>query len=1595
MKHKLINYLLIAGALVFSASCAEEDWRGNGASGGDPIEIGEITVNETPQSRAHDNSDNWIWVPNEKIVVTATGKDNAQLGQATYHRNMTNDAWISDSPLQASVKQDGTVFTVSTVMPSATEKQNQDDAYNYVLTDYVMATGTEVSFDTDGKLTAKLKHRTVDVVAVLTKGENWESDEAFYEALSGCSATFYAGGTYAVNGFVVSGNDDSVDYNDNAGEESIAPGKKTYIFRAHLDAAQLAAGDGDATPLLQLTGLYDDALKGKYTRPDGVANGKRLTVTFSVDAPEVDITRSATSGDSSLKSGVAVVQDWLGKRALYGTDNVWDGTTKTRPEYNESTQTYTITTGAELAWLAGNKIETGQTVRLANNINLGEGLWTEGIGTSNFNGTFDGCGYVITMTNATTSLFNTIGEGATVRYLGVNAEINYTADESKVGGIARINKGTIQRCYVEGAITCTASCPGGIAGSNEGIIEDCYSTASVTTAEYYAGGIAGENLRGTIQRCYATGAISSKGAGGIVGSANSTNTIKNCIALNKSIAGGTGAFGAPFRIARSSSETTFADNYASPIIRGTWEKKDYFSGPDGGDLSKSNFIGKGADEEAFKGWLATVWSFDVDNANLPILQGFQSSVAQPVTTRKSTMIINTISNEADLKAFRESVNGGKNTYEGETVTLTANITVTGWTTVIGSGSDRYFNGTFDGAGFTIDITGTSSLFSTINEKGIVQNLGMTGNVTDKKNSNASGITNSNYGTIQYCFTSVNVTRTADNAAGIAADNSGTIRNCYTTGTITGTNAGGIAGNNGGTIRNCYTTGAITGTDNAGGIVGSNASAMGSSTLSACYATGTITGNEAGGIVGRNGMGGKTEKCIALNTGGISGSGTTPVVGRIAGINDSGTLTGNHASPGIPSNWTAADKEANKTNGADLTADNFTNVKNASGAFTSWSTAGTYDWDLTTANLPTLKGFTANQPVKDITRAKAIAKPLITSIATAADLEAFRASVNGGGDYTGKTVILTAPITVTGWTTGIGSSKVFAGTFDGQGYVIDLTGSTSLFNQIGVSGSTAGTVRYLGVKATITETANGLSIGAIAATNFGTIQQCYAEGSITSEQLASYAGGIVGTNKGTVQDCYSTVAITVKQGAGGIVQVNRDGGIVQRCYATGAITGGGDKIGGIIGDNTIVGSSITQCIALNASITDAIGFASLGRITGMNTRGTLTTNYASPLIDGEWNNIAAGKEDGADLDDSNFTGTGAGQGAFTNWDEKVWDFGDMTKLPILQGFKGTQSVKDNTRASVMPKPLTIATANELKNFSEAVEGGNTYKGKTVILTADITLIGDWTPIGNENKMFAGTFKGGGHCISGLSVTINQAGIRYGGLFGCIDSKGIVQNLGVKGTVSVTSNNNTACAGGITGNNNGTIQNCYTDVTVTSSTGDTKNSFDCAGGIAGLNNNKISNCYTRGNSTAVMFAGGIVGMNTGTIEQCYATGAIETTRTTIAGAGGIAGYTSGGSYTRKCIALNSSITGAPSGRISGKDEGAFAGNYASPAISGTWKNIAADGIDGETLTWTNYKSATNGWPSVSWNSVGNSAKLPTLKGFGTRQPAALLRWVSFLP
>ena len=215
-------------------------------------------------------------------------------------------------------------------------------------------------------------------------------------------------------------------------------------------------------------------------------------------------------------------------------------------------------------------------------------------------------------------------------------------------------------------------------------------------------------------------------------------------------------------------------------------------------------------------------------------------------------------------------------------------------------------------------------------------------------------------------------------------------------------------------------------------------------------------------------------------------------------------------------------------------------------------------------------------------------------------------------------------------------------------------------------------------------------------------------------------------------------------------------------------------------------------------------------------------------------------------------------------------------------------KDKSYTEVSEGNYTVDNEKGLRNLAKLV---NSNGGKTPInitLTGDITLTGEWTPIGNYDNRYTGTFDGNGHTITGL--TINQKETSFLGLIGFLSSGGKVQNLTMK-NVNLTGywnvggvvgyNNNgivTACTvsgsingsenvGSVVGNNYlGTVTACY-------NTSSTVNGSYLVGGVVGQNNKgTVTACYnTSGSVHGKGTVGGVLGNNyNGTLTACYWSG-----------------------------------------------------------------------------------------------------------------------------
>lgn len=179
----------------------------------------------------------------------------------------------------------------------------------------------------------------------------------------------------------------------------------------------------------------------------------------------------------------------------------------------------------------------------------------------------------------------------------------------------------------------------------------------------------------------------------------------------------------------------------------------------------------------------------------------------------------------------------------------------------------------------------------------------------------------------------------------------------------------------------------------------------------------------------------------------------------------------------------------------------------------------------------------------------------------------------------------------------------------------------------------------------------------------------------------------------------------------------------------------------------------------------------------------------------------------------------------------------------------------------------------------------------VLAADITLTGQWTPLGTEASPFTGTFDGGGHSIKGLTVTASSD-LDNSGLFGY--AKGAtLKNVSIIGA-KVDGDEHVGILLGNAKQVN--ISGVMTSGIVTGR--------DHVGGIVGdasgsADNGEftsISNCMsTAGVFSRTYQAGGIAGIvNAANIDKCFFYGS-ATAEDRSAGAGGISALIDGGSGT----------------------------------------------------------------------------------------------------
>ena len=268
--------------------------------------------------------------------------------------------------------------------------------------------------------------------------------------------------------------------------------------------------------------------------------------------------------------------------------------------------------------------------------------------------------------------------------------------------------------------------------------------------------------------------------------------------------------------------------------------------------------------------------------------------------------------------------------------------------------------------------------------------------------------------------------------------------------------------------------------------------------------------------------------------------------------------------------------------------------------------------------------------------------------------------------------------------------------------------------------------------------------------------------------------------------------------------------------------------------------------------------------------------------------------------------------------------------------------------------TVTSADGLMNVAELVNGGKTDINITLDKNIDLTGKG-WTPIGTSfDNSYKGTFDGGGHTITGLTVTTND---QFVGLFGYLNRAGMVKNVVMEG-IQITSNHMFGCTGGVVGYSWGTIENCSVSGSVSGT--------DCVGGVVGSQKaGSIIGCSSSATVKGKHYVGGVAGEKWGTMTACYATGnvTLEIASQKNNFGGGVVGL-NGGSRVLACYATgNVTSTGSSTGNV---HIGGLFGDSYTTVTACYWKNNQERGyktapestkVDGTYVTWQKAVDAMN--------------------------------------
>jgi len=628
---------------------------------------------------------------------------------------------------------------------------------------------------------------------------------------------------------------------------------------------------------------------------------------------------------------------------------------------------------------------------------------------------------------------------------------------------------------------------------------------------------------------------------------------------------------------------------------------------------------------------------------------------------------------------------------------------------------------------------------------------------------------------------------------------------------------------------------------------------------------------------------------------------------------------------------------------------------------------------------------------------------------------------------------------------------FSGVFDGMFHTVsNMVVSQNTTTNSGLFGvAYNATIKNLGnesvtINVTLSDRRNNCG-GIVGSTYDTTITNCYVTGSVIAHNSSiSHAGGIVGVSNysSRIENCWADVTAEAGNSASGLIGAAYGSDTVVNSYALGTLTRTGNSNGTHASGGILAyadSGSVTNCFFVGTLIGETANGIAESRASVIN------SYHDSNATNGDY------------LDRSYFQTQSWIESTLGWDFDTVWEFKTGEDYPTLRGFDGslrhtheyvetsrteatcavngvvvsTCSVCGQTREIVIQAPghsyingvctvcgaaaptadtwdgtvntawynsesteFTLDTAEELAGLAALVNSGYSFNGKTIYLDANVDLEGyDWTPIGDHNNPFKGTFDGNKYVVYNLTITGTY---RSAGLFGYTNGAHF-SNVGLENVnINVNYSNNDSQVGALVGGvDSGTVTNCYMEGSVSCS----NNDQHPTGGLIGLmDSGTVSNCYAISTVTVsttdnVLQAGGLIGATgwnhneTVRIERCYAVSTVTATSTGDywsfnGGAGGLVGdnYATN-CMVSNCYVLDSTITSNGSrGAIYGARDESGLNLYqcyaANTNVSDSYGGVTTDVENLKSQSWI---EANLSWDfDTTWAFIAGN-DYPVLQGF----------------